>query len=60
MSWPIKGEVSRKTESGREEFPSKCQVGLVDGTWWMNVVFDKDVTIKAGEELQIAFKLDKP
>ena len=60
MSWPIEGKVSKKTEIGREEIPSKCAVGLIDCNWWMTIIFDQDVIFKSGEELQISFKLDKP
>jgi hypothetical protein len=60
MSWPIEAVVGRLVDGKVRAIPSKCKVGLIDGNWWMITTFDKDVTFKSGEELQISYKLDKP
>jgi hypothetical protein len=60
MSWLVEAVVGRLVDGKVHEIPSKCEVGLVEGLWFMTATFDKDVTFKSGEELQIACKLDKP
>jgi hypothetical protein len=61
MSWPVDAEVTTRDKEGKVvPIPSMCQVGLVDGVWSMTVTFDKDVTFKSMEKLNIICKLDKP
>jgi hypothetical protein len=61
MSWPVTAVVTKQTEQGEpEEIPSKCKVGLVNGHWWMDIVFDKEVHCQGKDSIHIVYKLDKP